>query len=289
MAHPVLKHSLVKTIIKAFFTPGLRKPTLICVKTILKNFFFLQYKAASHPGLIPVSSVDHPLDQKIPFTPSWVGIYLDFIEFWVQIVGFLLERYGKNGIAQSKELIDTTAGLYKTAAEVYAKNMSTTERPKYFKKLRFITIHVFDPHLMCIPSLHVMIAIHAYTKFRSIVQSLGEEENLSKEINEMYKGALKITEAVLYVKQHSVNCISAAMYAMSHFDALLFPVEEARTFAEELFTNKAELGTEDGSLIREHIQSLYERFIDEGKEALHWTEPLIRFLEESPQKVNKKV
>ncbi len=79
------------------------------------------------------------------------------------------------------------------------------------------------------------------------------------------------------------------MYAMSHFDAPLFSEEEARTFSEELFTNKAELGTEDGSLIREHIQSLYERFIDEGKEAPHWTEPLIRFLEESPQKVKKKV
>jgi hypothetical protein len=251
----------------------------------MKNFFLLQYKANSHPGLIPVSSVDHPLDEKIPFTPSWVGIYLDFIEFWVQIVGFLLKRYGKNGIAPAKRIIETTANLYTCAAQVYAKYMSTTERPKYYKNLRFIIIHMTDPHLMCIPSLHVMIAIRAYTIFRETIRALGDEEVLSKEIKDMYEGALKITEAVLYVKQHSVNCISAAMYAMSHFDAPLFPPEEAAKFAEQLFLHEKNPGKDDGCLIRKHILSLYERFMAEGKNALSWEDPLLHFLQSSPQKL----
>ncbi len=288
MAHSVLGHSLFKTILRVFFTSGLRKSTLMCVKTILKDFFFLQYKANARPGLIPVSRVDHPLDEKIPFKPSWVGIYLDFIEFWVQVIGFLLKRYGKKSIAQAKDFIDTMSNLYTFAAQVYAKNMSTTNRPKYYKNFRFITIHIADPHLMCIPSLHVMIAIRAYTKFREIIRSFGDEEILSKEIRDMYAGALKITEAVLYVKQHSVNCISAAMYAMSYFDPPLFPPEEAKLFGEQLFINTEEANTEpdkeDGRLIREHILSLYDRFMNEGHEAAHWEDPLIHFLKTMPQK-----
>jgi hypothetical protein len=251
----------------------------------MKNFFFLQYKANSRPGLIPVSRVDHPLDKKIPFIPSWVGIYLDFIEFWVQIVGFLLKQYGKKGIAPAKEIISTTADLYTFAAQVYAKHMSTTDRPKYLKKLRFIIIHMTDPHLMCIPSLHVMIAIRAYTIFRETVRSFGDEEHFAKEINDMYNGALKITEAVLYVKQHSVNCISAAMYAMSHFDAPLFPAEEAKKFAEQLYIHEEVPNQEDAKLIRDHIFSLYERFMQEGRESANWEEPLIQFLQSMPQKV----
>ncbi len=284
MANPVLKHSLLTTFIKAFFTSELRKPTLICIKTILKKFFLLQYKAHSHPGLIPLSSVDHPLDKKIPFTPSWVNIYLDFVEFWVQIAGFLLKRYGKKGIPPARDLIITAGELYNFAAQVYAKHISTTNRPKYYKNLRFIVIHLADPHLMCIPSLHVMIAIRAYTKFREIIRGLGEEEILSKELSDMYKGALQITEAVLYVKQHSVNCVSAAMYAMSHFDPALFPAEEAKRFAAQLFLNAADISEDDAHLVREHIFSLYDRFMQEGKESAHWEEPLIHFLQSSPKK-----
>jgi hypothetical protein len=248
----------------------------------MKKFFLLQYKANAHPGHIPVSSVDHPLDKKIPFTPSWVGIYLDFVEFWVQTVGFVLKRYGKKGIAPAKEIIDTTKNLYDFAAEVYEKHMSTTDRPKYYKNLRFIIIHMTDPHLMCIPSLHVMLAIRAYTKFRETIRSLGDEEILAKEINDMYNGALRITEAVLYVKQHSVNCISAAMYAMSRFDPVLFPPDEAKQFAEQLYLNETQPSAEDSRLIRGHIISLYEQFMQEGIETPRWEDPLIHFLTLSP-------
>lgn len=284
MAHPVLGHSLFKTIFRVCFIPKLFKSALFCAKAVITNFFILQYKANFHVIRIPVSHVDHILDEKIPFTPSWVRIYLDFIEFWVQIVGFLLKRYGKKAVLPAKEVIDSTAALYSFAAEVYAKNLSTTERPRYYKTLRFIIIHMADPHLMCVPSLHVMMAIRAYTKFREIVFSFGDEENLSKELHDMYEGALRIAEAVLYVKQHSVNCIPAAMYAMSRFDMLLFPPEEAQQFAGQLFINTEEPNNEDAELIREHIISLYERFMREGKEAVHWEDPLLDYLKEMPKK-----
>jgi hypothetical protein len=284
MAHPVLKHSLMKTIITAFFISELRLPILRYIKAIFTDFFFLQYKVCLNRSLIPVNCVDHPLDKQISFDPSWVGIYRDFIEFWVQIVGFLLKQYGKKGIAPSQKIINTMTELYPFAAKVYKKNMSTAYRPKYFGKFHFILIHTTDPHLMCIPSLHIMTAIRAYTIFRETIRSFGDEEILSKELQNIYNGAIQITEAVLYVKQHSLNCVPATMYTMSRFDPPLFSQEEAEKFVQQLFINQTNPNEEDATLMKEYIISQYGRFMLEGKDALSWEEPLIYFLQSMPKK-----
>jgi hypothetical protein len=135
---------------------------------------------------------------------------------------------------------------------------------------------------MCIPSLHVMVVIRTYTLFRKILLSLGEAENYAPEIEEIRQGALAISEAVLFVKQHSVNCISAAMYAMTRFDKALFPPDEAVLFVSELF--RETLGEEDGEAIRAHILSLYRDFAAEGEKAgTDWTEPLLNFLKTLPE------
>ncbi|MDR0664728.1 MAG: hypothetical protein LBF86_04305 [Helicobacteraceae bacterium] len=88
---------------KILLNPALRGPALRCIASIFGNFFFLQYKAVLFPGRIPVASVDHPLDAKIPFIPRWVDIYLDFVAFWIRILGFLLSRYGRRALAPVKE------------------------------------------------------------------------------------------------------------------------------------------------------------------------------------------
>jgi len=150
-----------------------------------------------------------------------------------------------------------------------------------------------DPHLMCIPSLHIMVVIRTYTLFREIIKNMGEEKNFSAQAEELRRGAMAITEAVLYVKQHSVNCISAAMYAMTKYDPVLFPPEEAKLFASEIFREAAVPGKADGEEIREHIFSLYSKFLSGGEASNNnqptnnspganpgedWTAPLLNFL-----------
>jgi hypothetical protein len=124
-----------------------------------------------------------------------------------------------------------------------------------------------------------MVVIRTYTKFAAIARSFGDGENLAAQCAELHRGALAITEAVLYVKQHSVNCIAAAMYAMTRFDAALFPPEEATDFASRLFTD-ATLAAEDSTRIREHILALYRQFLSQGEGATSWGEPLLAFLRE---------
>jgi hypothetical protein len=272
----IAKESPAYTVFRVLCRPPLRTAALRAAKSMVYNFFFLQYRAALLPGRIPVTSVDHPLDTKIPFTPGRVAIYLDFVAFWIRAVGFLLTQYGRRAEAPVMDFIDTLGKLYSFAAEIYAKNLSTTRRPRYYGHPRFVLIHAADPHLMCIPSLHVMVVIRTYTKFRGIIRSLGDEKRFAPQIEELRRGALDITEAILYVKQHSVNCVSAAMYAMSRFDPPLFSGDEAAGFTAALFTRPG--SPEKSETIRAYILEKYRQFLEEGETVADWKAPLLAFL-----------
>ncbi|AEF81452.1 hypothetical protein [Leadbettera azotonutricia] len=282
-SQPVGRESPALCFVRVLGSPFLRGPGIKCIVSIFTNFFLLQYRAAFFKGRYPVARADHPLDEKIPFTPRKVNIYLDFVAFWVRVIGFLLRHYGRQGLEPAKELIESIGKLYKKAAGVYGVCFSTTNRPFYLARPRFVIIHATDPHLMCIPSLHVMVVIHTYTLFRELIRRLGGEAQFAPQIEEMRKGALDITEAVLYVKQHSVNCIPAAMYAMTCFDSALFTPEEARGFCAELFLNAPSITKTDGDAIRAHILSLYQRFIAEGEKSEKWETPLLDFLFSLPK------
>ncbi|MDR0586432.1 MAG: hypothetical protein LBG26_04260 [Treponema sp.] len=281
--------SVWKIVIRSLLKKRLRKAFVSCGFTALRFFFLPQYRALLFPKRIPVSLADHPVDSRIPFNPRRVNIYLDFVAFWIRIVGFLFAHYGKNRTKPAFEFVRSIEKLYVFAAEVYRKNFSTTRRPRYLKGIRFFLIHMADPHLMCIPSLHVMIAIRVYTAFRQILVSMNDQNRYAAELESVKRQALNITQAILYVKQHSVNCVSAAMYAMSRFDPDLFPPEEAEIFVKGLFSRgggfpeKDAVKEEDIPEIRGHIAGLYRRFVEQGKNAGHWTEPLLDFLGSLPR------
>jgi hypothetical protein len=275
----------------------LRPPARRCVVSIFYHFFFCQYRAALAGRFktgerIPVSQVDHELDGRIPFAPAWVAVYLGFVGFWVRMLGFLLARFRGEGREAAADFLDSMGRLYAFAGEVYRLNLSTTYRPFYIRRPRFLLIHLADPHLMCVPSLHVMVVILTYTRVARILRDLEGEGGVSPLAEEFRRGALDITEAILYVKQHSVNCVAAAMYAMTCFDGKAFPPEEAEGFAAGLFTGESaktadlpHISREAGQEVREYILGLYRRFCDrrpdrEGPDrGEDWTKPLLEFLE----------
>jgi hypothetical protein len=246
------------------------------------HFFVRQYRAALFPGRIPVSQADHPLDAAIPFTPKQVTVYLTFISFWVRSLGFLLRTYRKEAFGPVRDFISAMSEIYRLAGEVYRRNLSTTFRPRSIANSRFLLIHLFDPHLMCIPSLHVLVVTLTYTRFRDIVRTMGGGERLSSQIEEARESALRITESVLYVKQHSINCVAASLYMMTRFDPRLFPQEEARCFVSELFIHEDIPSQADRVRITAFIGERYDRFISEGSAASSWEDPLLDFLRQMP-------
>ena len=302
----VYNESIGYTFFKTLTVQSLRPEAIRCIISILSNFFLRQYHAAWLPGRVPVSKVDHPLDQKIPFVPAWVTIYIDFVCFWIRMLAFLLHTYRHKAYDAVREFIISMGRLYAFAAEAYRKNFSTTERPFYIARPRFFLIHLVDPHLMCIPSLHVMVVVYTYKKFIAILHSFGEAEKYTAQIEEMRQGALAISQAILFVKQHSVNCIPAAYYALTRFAPCLFPPHEAEAFNDQLFQRRESKGdgletrrknsnvhpcsapqTEipecDAAEIKAHIISLYREFIKEGKTTHSWEDPLLFFLKKMPQ------
>ena len=254
-------------------------PLLGYLKTVLRDFFALQFSVKFGFKKIPVINVDHPLDATVPFTPERVSVYLDFVAFWIRPLGYIRKRYGrKAGVRYTARFLALIDRCYRDAAEVYRFRMTTTKRPKYYKG-KFRIIHLFDPHLLCVPSLHVIIVALAHTFYRVAFEELGMEEKEAEALNkELFDGAVAITETVLYIKQHSVNCIPAALYALTR----VWPEEVTPSFVVDfinaLFAGANDVTPLDAARIRAYITEMYEELFLEGCHDSDWITPLQRWL-----------
>lgn len=235
--------------------------------SIFYNFFFLQYKRfwqevfyflllhkdrvlvyAKHKSVVPIVNVDNPLDSCIPFLPRKVKIYLDFVNFFIRVFSCLVKVLGKKAcLPYSATLFNTLNTIYANCGEVYKLSMSTTTRPHYHKGFHFKLIHVFDPHYLCVPSLHVSIVTACYIYmlhlFNENASIQCEEATKSLILKEVFTGSVMITEAVLYIKQHSINCVAAAFF-MLHASKVAgeFPYSEVEKVTYSLFTERASGG-----------------------------------------------
>jgi hypothetical protein len=281
------EYGTITSLFQLVFDKNLSPHFLRTARLINKHFFLLQRRALRQPGRIPVANVDHPLDKAIPFRPKRVMIYHDFSSFWIRTAVCLARSASP---LAAGDFIDTLGSLYVTAAEVYSRHMSTTTRPRYFGNIGCIAIQLFDPHLLCVPSLHVMVCIHTWIKTRCFFQQCDASKSEKAFIDKLFDHAVLITESVLYMKQHSVNCIPAALYAMNCFESGLFTDEDASTFTQALFHDErnVEIPHAVRNDIRVHIETVYAAFIRERGQLLtagnsDWTTPLIRFLENCPR------
>lgn len=262
--------------------PALRKAALSVVRNAAVDFFGVQWLERLMPGRSPVASVDHDLDKMVPFTPKHIHIYMDFIPFWIRTAAWHYRVYGWKRRRDTAWFIDGIATLYNQAATVYRVHLSTTERPFYIKRPRFALIHAADPHFACVPSLHVMIVVYSWLAFRDLMRKYGDEEAYGAQIDELRRGALAITESILFVKQHSVNCVGAAMYTMTKLYGSWLSIAEAERFIEDLFSvNPVEV--EAAQVIKAHILRFFRKLVEEGQSAKEWHHPLLDFLRACPR------
>lgn len=249
------------------------------VRTVLKDFFWQQFAVRWGFRDVPIVDVDHPLDAEVPFTPAKVGDYSDFIGLWIRPFGPLRRRFGEDAQRRyAVEFLRLIDQCYREAAGVYRVRMSTTRRPRYFRG-RFLAIQLFDPHLLCVPSLHVMVVVLTYTFYRRVFAELGmggaEAERLNREL---FDGSVTITESVLYIKQHSVNCIPAALYAMSRITPGEVTDAEVDAFISWLFVDAPLLDDAAADRIRTFIREAYARLVVDGRDDSDWAPAVLRFL-----------
>ena len=247
---------------------------------VASKFFLAQYLRKLHLLPIPVKHVDNELDEKVPFKPEHVRCYMDFINFWIRPLAMLLHRFGtKSGCLLAAEFLRYIKLTYTEAFQLYRRCMTTTYRPRTDNKA-IRRIHRADPHFMCVPSLHVSIVCLCVSFYRMLFkrECFSEPETLRWN-RELYDHAIEITETVLYVKQHSVNCIPAALYMMTKITPELFTPEDAVDFINRLFANAEDVAPRDRDDIIAYIQFIYERFLLEGMMEDDWTVPVLRWLD----------
>lgn len=256
--------------------------TLSFLKVVAVDFFGLQYNRKLGFNRIKIVRVDNSLDDLIPFTPSKVHIYLDFIQFWVRPLSMMIKKLGpKKAKPYMISFIRLIKKAYYEASRMYKFKLTTTKRPFAAQYIRFIEIYFMDPHLLCVPSLHISIIALCYAFYRRMFSELPEyfsaEEKEFYE-NEIYSYGVEIAESVLYVKQHSVNCIPAALYMITHIMSDDFKAVDGTRFMDDILVHDKRISAENKKKIVDYMQFIYERFLIEGVTENDWREPVKRWL-----------
>lgn len=258
------------------------------LRTVIADFFWLQFSQKLKIRRIKVVQIDHALDTAVPFAPQKIDTYLDFVNFWIRPLSLLVKKrpaHAARYFCRYLELINMT---YAQAARFYKFRMSTTHRPKGFANAQIFIVKMLDPHFLCVPSLHVSVMVLAYAFFKDAfrAEDFTETECLFY-TNELKRGAIEIAETVLYVKQHSVNCIAAALYMMNYILEDRFTIQDAVNFINALFAESEDITAENKRRINEHLLMLFEQLLLEGKNETDWIVPLKRWILRYEQSQNR--
>ncbi len=262
----------------------------------IHHFFLPQWRSVLWPRHRLVATLSHPLDREIPFRPREVVTYLGYISFWFKTLRWFYDRIGRPALPDIRRSMDEVFLLYREAGAIYRIIQSTTStRAPLPRHPYFALIYLVDPHLACIPSLHVLLICYNELCAARILRRHGLQGAEDRRLQEAVRAeAVKIAEAVLLVKQHSLIDVAPSLFlltalfpeyrraAVADFVSRLFrawrvpePVK-ARMRAEILSTYDefvAEWRLRGGNSHRELILEFLERYTPGGMRKLSSTPP----------------
>ncbi|MCQ2240396.1 hypothetical protein [Treponema sp.] len=247
--------------------------------TVIWKFFLLQYLQKIHLRRIEITSVDHELDTTVPFREDYAGIYLDFINYWIRPLSMMFKKFGHmKGLKLCAEWFRRISLAYNEAYKVYSKNLTTTRRPSP-KTKAVRNIQKADPHYCCVPSLHIAVIVLTISFYRMLLAREDFTEDERKNFNEeIYSHGVEIAESVLYMKQHSVNCIPAALYMVTKIAPDIMTVEIAEELIKDLFAKAEDVTEENKEKIKAHIQKFYHELLSESELFGHWSVPVLNWI-----------
>ncbi len=258
---------------------GLR---LLCAA--IREFFLPQFQTRLAHGSRPVVVLEHPLDAGIPHRPGQVHRYLGYIPAWMSSLLRLGELYGADARGHIRGHVEEVIRLYRESGAIYKTVQSTTtRRPPTGMNPYLLAIRWLDPHLHCIPSLHVLVAGYSYLGARKTVEALGFRPGALELVRCTYAEALAVVEATLLMRQHSVIDIAPSLFMLT----ALFPEftpQEARRFAGDLFRGFP-VPEPVAEAMRVLVRSSYEELCSRlhGPPQRSWRQVLVAFLEAHPR------
>ncbi len=235
------------------------------LRAAITEFFLPQFQTRLLPGVRPISVMEHREDASLPFVSSCVRSYLGYMAIWLKTLRYLYDAFGKQALTDIEQMVRDICLIYYAAGRVYRRRQSTTtNRRTPPLNPYFILIRLFDPHLHCIPSLHVMTMCYNYHKTRQIVMKLSfgraGKEIYTEAAAQTYTLALQITEMILLVKQHSLVDIGPSLFLLSS----MFPdydQREVKRFIRGLFENRRVVDRYAKARLRAGILQTYEEML----------------------------
>ena len=270
----------------------LRKVGVQVFKAAVREFFIPQFESRLFLSNRPVAVMSHPLDDSLPFLPHLFRRYLGYITVWLKTLSCLYRIFGKDALGHIEQMMRDVVLIYDAAGRVYRRcQTTTTSRRSAPANPYFLLIAVFDPHLHCIPSLHVLTICYNYYQTRNIAARLDPcNASGSALVAQSYTAALRITEATLLVKQHSLVDIGPSLFLLSR----LFPgydEKEIRRFVSDLFSDTSVLDPHAAGRVRRAIAESYRQLLPLQDGRTHPAEVLLEYLRktlESNRKIRKE-
>jgi len=240
----------------------LRERGIKVFKAALREFFIPQFCSLLFPGIRPVAVISHPLDDSLPFHPRLFHRYLGYFTVWMKTLSGLYRIFGNSALEDIEAMMRDVIRLYDAAGRVYRHCQSTTtSRRTAPANPYFFLVFLFDPHLHCIPSLHVLTICYNYHQAGNTAMRLDPYGVSGNRLAAAaYRAALRITEATLLVKQHSLLDIGPSLFLLSR----LFPdygEREIRQFVSDLFADTPGLAPHTATRARQLILTGYEQLL----------------------------
>lgn len=277
MTRTYLQVNRTYLIVKLLVTrPSIWLPLFRYLRSVVIHFFLPQFQTALKLSRRPVVNVDHPLDSLVPFRPEYLGVYLSFINLWVDPLLHLYEVHGKKFIPSFVEFLKELDRLYREAGEIYRTVQSTSRRPGGKIGLRFTLVRMVDPHLHCVPSLHVVIIIMSLHSIKKFCGELGGTPQRRSFNDAHYNHGIRIMESILLVKQHSVNCIAAGMF-LSVASIPGITSREVKKIVRDMFPAKNGC-VKNPHKIHVYINSLFDEFLSRYNKGTDVKTVLVEFL-----------
>ncbi len=202
-----------------------------------RHFFLPQYQSLLWPSRRKVATLAHPLDREIPFRPEEVVTYLGYITYWFKTLRWFYDRIGRAALPDIRRSMDEVFLLYREAGAIYRRCQSTTStRAPLPDHPYFAIIYLLDPHLACIPSLHILLICHNDLAAARFLRRHGlPEQEAGRLLESVREEAARVVEAMLQVKQHSLVDVAPSLFLLT----ALFPddcgPEHVADFVRRLF------------------------------------------------------
>jgi hypothetical protein len=239
------------------------KRWLALIRNAVGHFFLPQYASVLWPRHRLVAALSHPLDREVPFRPREVVTYLGYMTFWFKTLRWFYDRIGSAVLPDIRRSMDEVLLLYREAGAVYRRCQSTTStRAPLPRHPYFALIYLLDPHLACIPSLHILLICHNELGAARILRRHPlPREQVGPLMAAVRAEAVRVGEAVLEVKQHSLVDLAPSLFLLT----VLFPDfrrEAVADYASRLFRDWP-IDEQAKASMRGLLLSTYDEFVSE--------------------------